>query len=220
MTNTATALETDQTLYSRAQLQQLAQQHISTIAQIKPEQELVVQAIELDARIPERYCSQPLQLETNNEPPFNRQVTVQLKCNSPALWTQYVHVRIEKLSPIVVANGHIAPGQIINEQDVSVEYRPQHFVRPRYVEQPQDVIGSRSKRSIRSGLPINTGQLCMVCKGDNVTIIATINGLMIKTTGEALEDGAMGENIRVRNRKSGRLINAQVTAVETVSVNI
>ncbi|WP_105190550.1 flagellar basal body P-ring formation chaperone FlgA [Pseudoalteromonas sp. T1lg48] len=206
--------------YSRERLQALAEQHIIALAQIKPQQELQVQAIELDARIASRSCAQPPELSTASEPPFNRQVTVQLKCPEPALWTQYVHVRIDKLSPIVVANSHIARGQIIAATDVSTELRPQHFVRARYVESPDVVIGSRSKRTIRQGLPINLNQLCMVCKGDSVTIVAKVNGLTIKTSGEALEDGGLGENIRVRNRKSGRLISAQVTAVETVAVNI
>ncbi|WP_105254920.1 flagellar basal body P-ring formation chaperone FlgA [Pseudoalteromonas sp. T1lg75] len=206
--------------YSRERLQALAEQHIIALAQIKPQQELQVKAIDLDARIGSRHCAQEPELSTASEPPFNRQVTVQLKCPEPALWTQYVHVRIDKLSPIVVANSHIARGQIIAATDVSTELRPQHFVRARYVEAPDLVIGSRSKRTIRQGLPINLNQLCMVCKGDSVTIVAKINGLTIKTSGEALEDGGLGENIRVRNRKSGRLLSAQVTAVETVAVNI
>ena len=120
----------------------------------------------------------------------------------------------------MVANDHIARGQIISADDLTTEQRPQHFVRARYIEQPEVIVGSRSKRSIRRGLPISMNQLCMVCKGDNVSIIARFNGLTIKTSGEALEDGGVGDNIRVRNVKSGRLINAKVTAVETVAVNI
>ena len=220
MGTAATAQSREQTQYSREQLQTLAEQHIQALAKIQPSQQLNVKAVDLDARIPERFCDQAPDIHTATAPPFNRQVTVQLKCNSPALWTQYVHVRIEKLSPVVIAKEHIARGQVIDADSVTVALRAQHFVRAQYVDEPELIVGSRSKRSIRQGLPINANQLCMVCKGDNVNIMATINGLTIKTTGEALEDGAIGENVRVRNRKSGRLVNAQVVAVETVSVNI
>ncbi|WP_462157607.1 flagellar basal body P-ring formation chaperone FlgA [Pseudoalteromonas sp. GB56] len=210
----------ENTLYDHERLQTLAEQHISNIAKILPDQQLQVHAVDLDSRIPERYCEQLPEMVAATSPPFNRQVAVQLKCNSPAVWTQYVHVRIEKLSPIVVAKENIGRGQLIDAQSVTVAMRPQHFVRAQYVEEPELIVGSRSKRSIRQGSPINANQLCMVCKGDNVNIIATINGLTIKTSGEALEDGAIGDNVRVRNVKSGRQVNAQVTAVETVTVNI
>ena len=198
----------------------VAQDFIQAQAQIDDTQQLSVSAVPLDSRIPTRQCAQPLQTSTNKAPPFNRQVTVELKCQSPQKWNQYVHVRVEKLSPVIVASEHIARGQIISKSDLTTEMRPEHFVRARYVEDPALVVGSRSKRTIRSGLPISLNQLCMVCKGDYVNIMASYNGLQIKTTGEALEDGSKGEHIRVRNKKSGRLISAKVEAVETVSVNI
>lgn len=220
LSSVAMARTGENTLYDHARLQTLAEQYISTLEKIQPDQELQVQAVDLDARIPERYCEQQPELVAATPPPFNRQVAVQLKCNSPALWTQYVHVRIEKLSPVVIAKENIGRGQLIDAQSVTIAMRPQHIVRAQYVEEPQLIVGSRSKRSIRQGSPINANQLCMVCKGDNVNIIATVNGLTIKTTGEALEDGTIGDNVRVRNIKSGRQVNAQVTAVETVTVNI
>lgn len=220
ISSTAEANNGQQQRYDRHALQTLAEQYITDQAHIQPDQELQVQAMDLDARIGPRECAVTPQASTASAPPFNRQVTVKLKCPSPALWSQYVHVRISKLSTIVVANDHIARGQIISADDLTTEQRPQHFVRARYIEQPEVIVGSRSKRSIRRGLPISMNQLCMVCKGDNVSIIARFNGLTIKTSGEALEDGGVGDNIRVRNVKSGRLINAKVTAVETVAVNI
>ena len=60
----------------------------------------------------------------------------------------------------------------------------------------------------------------MVCKGDNVTIYAKTRTLTIKTTGVALQDGNVGEQIRVRNQKSGKTISARVKDVESVEVNI
>ena len=60
----------------------------------------------------------------------------------------------------------------------------------------------------------------MVCKGDNVTIYASLRGLRIKTTGIALEDGTLDELVRVKNKKSGKVLNARVDGVESVQVNI
>jgi flagella basal body P-ring formation protein FlgA len=82
------------------------------------------------------------------------------------------------------------------------------------------LIGSRSKRNIRSGMPVLLNQICMVCKGDAVNIYATIKGLRIKTTGIALEDGTLGEQVQIKNKKSGKILNARVDGVESVQVNI
>jgi flagella basal body P-ring formation protein FlgA len=36
----------------------------------------------------------------------------------------------------------------------------------------------------------------------------------------ALEDGTLGEQIQVKNKKSGKVLNARVDGVESVQVNI
>ena len=81
--------------------------------------------------------------------------------------------------------------------------KPKHFVRPQYLQEKELLVGSRSKRNIRSGFPVSMNQICMVCKGDNVTIFANIKGLAIKTSGIALEDGTLGEQVRVNKQKIG-----------------
>ena len=63
-------------------------------------------------------------------------------------------------------------------------------------------------------------QVCRVCKGENVTCYASLRGLRIKTTGIALEDGTLDELVRVKNKKSGKVLNARVDGVESVQVNI
>jgi len=56
--------------------------------------------------------------------------------------------------------------------------------------------------------------------GDSVNIYANLRGLRIKTTGIALEDGTLGEQIQIKNKKSGKVLNARVDGVESVQVNI
>ena len=98
--------------------------------------------------------------------------------------------------------------------------RPAHFIRVQYLDDPAQLIGSRSKRNIREGMPVLLNQICMVCKGDSVNIFANIKGLRVKTTGVALEDGTLGEQVRVENKKTGKVLNARVDGVESVQVNI
>jgi len=206
-------------VYNHQQLQQIAIDFISeqiTDLDSTPQ----VSALPLDSRIPDRPCQLPLSKTVPTEPPFNRQVTVQLKCEDLNSWTQYVHVRIIELEPVVVVKTNLTRGEVIKAEHLRLEMKPKQFIRTQYIQDESVLIGSRSKRNIRSGLPIVMSHICMVCKGDNVTIIAAIRGLRIKTTGVALEDGTLDELVRVKNKKSGKVLNARVDGVESVQVNI
>jgi len=177
-------------------------------------------ALPLDSRIPDRICKSPLELTSASEPPFNRQVTIQAKCQDEQAWAQYVHVRVVEMAPVVVANANLARGEVITKSHLSIQMKPSHFVRVQYLDNPDMLIGSRSKRNIRSGMPVLLNQICMVCKGDSVNIYANLRGLRIKTTGIALEDGTLGEQVQIKNKKSGKILNARVDGVESVQVNI
>ena len=168
----------------------------------------------------ERACDRPLSFSTNTTPPFNRQVTVKVKCDDISGWTQFVHVRIEELHPVIVTTQAINKGELVTSESISIEFKPKHFVRASNLDTKQYLVGSRSKRVIRAGTAIGLHHVCMVCKGDNVTIYAKTRTLTIKTTGIALQDGNVGEQIRVKNQKSGKTISARVKDVESVEVNI
>ena len=213
----ATQLQAE--VYNNEQLQQLA---VDFVSEHMPDLNTTPQisALPLDSRIPDRLCESPLNKELPTEPPFNRQVTVQLKCQDINSWTQYVHVRIIELEPVVVVTTSLTRGEVIRAEHLRLEMKPKQFVRTQYVQDESILIGSRSKRNLRGGTPIVMSQVCMVCKGDNVTIYASLRGLRIKTTGIALEDGTLDELVRVKNKKSGKVLNARVDGVESVQVNI
>ncbi|MCT7656635.1 flagellar basal body P-ring formation chaperone FlgA [Oceanimonas sp. NS1] len=73
---------------------------------------------------------------------------------------------------------------------------------------------------MRPGRPILASQLCVVCKGDRVTIVAQSGGLSIRTDGTAEEDGTFNERIRIRNTRSGREIQARISEAGVVTVGL
>ncbi|MCF6434659.1 flagellar basal body P-ring formation chaperone FlgA [Pseudoalteromonas sp. MMG022] len=206
--------------YNNQALEEAARTYIADLIAMKPDSKLQISAIPLDARLPTRYCEQPIDISTNASPPFNRQVTVQLKCDDLSGWTQYVHIRVEELFPVIVSNALISKGELLTEEHLKLEYRAKHFVRASYIDDKNLLIGSRSKRTLREGMPIGMHQICMVCKGDIVSIYAKTATLTIKTTGIALQDGNIGEQIQVKNQKSGKILSARVKDVDSVEVNI
>ena len=206
--------------YTKEKLEELAVSYIHEQLDPTDADDKQLSALSLDNRIPDRSCDSVPLFTTPTEQPFNRQITVQIKCDDLNSWSQYVHVRMVELSPVVIASENLSRGEVIEAEDLSIIMKPKHFVRAQYLQSKELLIGSRSKRNIRSGYPVALNQICMVCKGDNVSIFATIRGLKIKTSGLALEDGTLGEQVKVKNAKSGKVINARVDAVESVQVII
>ena len=206
--------------YSTKELEALAQNFIASQTITKPDVKTKFSTVPLDTRTPKKTCAQAPQLSTAAKPPFNRQVTVRVRCHEVPSWTQFVHVRINEMYPVIVTTQLISKGQLLAKEHLKVEYRPKQFIRAAFIEDLSLLIGSRSKRTLREGMPVGTHQVCMVCKGDRVTIFAKTRSLTIKTSGTALQDGNLGEQIRVKNQKSGKTVSARVKDVESVEVNI
>ena len=207
--------------FSSTQLQEAAESFITKQVHKKDNSQLMVKALPIDSRINARQCEDPLSLSTPATPPFNRQVTVKIQCSSASSrWTLFTHVRIEELFPVVISTQSINKGELISADHLAIEYKAKHFIRANNLQSFSSLLGSRAKRIIREGTSISLPQICMVCKGDMVTIYAKTRTLTIKTSGQALQDGNVGEQIRVKNQKSGKTISARVKDVESVEVNI
>jgi len=65
---------------------------------------------------------------------------------------------------------------------------------------------------------VHLEQAEVVRKGDHVVISASSGALQVKMPGEALSNGGMSEQIRVKNLNSNRVIKARVTAPGQVEV--
>ncbi|AZZ97384.1 flagellar basal body P-ring formation chaperone FlgA [Pseudoalteromonas sp. R3] len=189
-------------------------------APTQAEEQQQVSALPLDTRLPQRQCQRPLQVSSKSSPPFNRQVTVMVRCEDLESWVQFVHVKIETLLPVIVSTRMLDKGVLLTADDLTIEMRPKHFVRAANIDNMTLLIGSKTKRRIQQGKPISMFQICMICKGDNVTILASDGTLMIKTSGIALQDGNLGEQIRVKNARSGKTVLARVKDVDSVAVKI
>jgi flagella basal body P-ring formation protein FlgA len=177
----------------------------------------------LDSRLSPPPCLPPILAELASDREIGRNNTVKISCNSPALdypWQVYLSVRAEILFPVVVAKKVLSPGTVIFSDKMQIAYVEQYSLRGQYFSDVSKLSGIRVKRRVAKDAPILSGNLCFVCKGDPVSIFAKTAGLEIKTSGEALSDGNIGETIRVKNRSSSRELDAQVTGIGEVEVRM
>jgi flagella basal body P-ring formation protein FlgA len=149
-----------------------------------------------------------------------RNVNVKIVCNDPTPWQLYIPVKVSQTIPVLVATTVLVKGTVIDESNTIVEYRRINSIRGENLSNIASVAGGRLKRRLSKGGIVSPRNICLVCKGETVTIIATSNDFTIKTSGLALSDGSIGEQVRVKNSRSGRTISARVQSINKVLINL
>ena len=105
--------------------------------------------------------------------------------------------------------------------DVQLSERDVSSLRQGYILNLDHVVGKKTTRPLQPNRVISVNALkaaAAVDKGDAVVISARGKSISVRMPGIALEDGAIGQQIRVRNTRSQRIVHARVTAPGQVEV--
>ena len=179
----------------------------------------VIEPASIDSRIIIKPCSIPL---TANIPDnySSRNVNVKISCDSSKPWHIFLPVKVTTTVPVLATKFKINKGTLLDKSNIGVEWRELSRIRSEILDDIDLIIGARSKRTLSQGAIITKRAICVVCKNENVTIIAKSEDFMIKTAGVALKSATFGEQVKVKNIRSGRTINAQVNAINQVVINL
>lgn len=123
---------------------------------------------------------------------------------------------------VVVARNTIRNGQTISHRDVALQWRPVSKIHQYYLSDINDVIGLEATNIIRNDGVVNDQHLrepLMVRKKDTVLLRYRINFMELTTKAKALQDGRLGDYIRVKNVKSGREVEGRITQAGVVSAS-
>lgn len=166
-------------------------------------------------------CSEALQLTRLDDGNglLERQ-RLQLSCTDVESWQVVSLVTPSVLLPVLVASTVTERGKPLQAQQF--ELQPQDIAKlPRgFYQDADEVAGQIAKRRIRSGqvlTPALVAPALLVKRGQNVNMIARHGDIEASTAGLALEDGQMGQLIRVRNIASDTVIRAKVKAKGVVA---
>lgn len=177
----------------------------------------------VDQRMLPAQCVSPLKVELASDREISRNNTVKVSCNTADLaypWQIFISVRVDILFPVVVAIDPLAPGELIRPNQIELRYVDQNSLRGMQFSDTTQLSGVRVKRRVAKNSPIFANNLCFVCKNDPVSIYVHSNHFVLKTVGEALQDGNIGESIRVKNTSSNKELDATVTAIGAVEVRM
>jgi len=131
--------------------------------------------------------------------------------------------RVHRMLDLPVLSRAVAPGEAIAARDIETIAVRGDRLSQTFVGDAVDLIGKTPKRSIRPGEPVRPSDLqtvVVIRKGELVTIVLQDAALFLTVQGRALEDGAQGQAIHVSNTRSGKLLDATVTAPGTVALSL
>lgn len=110
----------------------------------------------------------------------------------------------------------IYAGDVIKETMLRLQTYPETFkARAAVIDAPLAMVGRTAKRMLLPGEPVPVNAVDdprLVSRGAPTQIVFEENGLFITTVGSPLQNGGLGELIRVRNADTGRIILGTVMA--------
>ncbi|HBO58375.1 MAG TPA: flagella basal body P-ring formation protein FlgA [Alphaproteobacteria bacterium] len=116
----------------------------------------------------------------------------------------------------------LTAGQIVTEADVFMKKTPQERARRLKIAALGDLIGKEIKRPVRAGQPLDDSDVRvrpMITKGKAVTLSFVKGGIMLSAQGKALENGGLGDTVRVMNTQSKSVVQGTVTSPDTITIN-
>ena len=201
-----------------------------------------IQLLPLDPRVRVRPC----QSAWNLDQPFAQQTdTVRARCSQPN-WQVFVRVTLPAGTPpapsaaaparpnaapapapvaesrtVVVATGLLQRGTRIQPEQVEIADREARLLSGVVIERIEDVLHAEVVRDIPAGTVLRGSDIrpaWLVRKGQLVQLTWSPSpGFQITARVESLENGRMGEPVRLKNRDSGRIISGVVTGLGTAA---
>jgi flagella basal body P-ring formation protein FlgA len=196
-----------------------------------------VEVLPIDARIKVQDCTLPLTLDL----PFASRESVRVRCAQPA-WQLYL--RVQTAAPpaapaapaalatpqaaaapaaektTVVARQLIQRGSLLQPAMLEEVKRPALGLDPQAVSSLKDLLYSEATRDLTAGQVLRSSDVrraVLVKQGQSALMsVGQDKGFQITVRVEALQDGRMGEQIRLKNPDSGRLLTGTVTGPNAV----
>ncbi|ENG7521699.1 flagellar basal body P-ring formation protein FlgA [Vibrio harveyi] len=199
------------------QIRTAAEQHILSTVEHPAGGKLTVNAANIDPRIKATDCPEPLETSASSTSSTRSNINVLVECLADN-WKVYVPVRISASVPMIVSTRQLGRGEIISASDVTTSMIELQRFRKDGFTNFEQVVGAKLKRNVRLGDVVERNDVCVVCRNEKVTIRAVKGGMTITTQGTALQDGSSGDQVRVKNDKSQRIIEGIVTGIAEITI--
>ena len=199
-------------------LEQAVTTHLER-SEIQARHGIEIQQIDPRLRLPA--CDQPLSASLESPAQPIGRVTVRVRCAGSSPWTVFVPGQVHIYRHVVVVNRPLKRKAILSPADLVLVERDIGLLNQGFLTAREQAAGKKLTRPVLPDQVLTAAHLEqaeVIHKGDQVVITARSASVSVRMPGEALSDGATGEQIRVRNQRSERVIKARVTGPGQVEV--
>ena len=184
---------------------------------------IYIKADNLDGRLRLEKCLQPLEVFLPSGVGSSNRVTAGVRCSRGTQWTIYLALNIESEVSALVLNKALARGAAITAQDVSPQVQRIQGLASNAIRSMDELARQRLKRDLPSGTVLSPAMLqpeMLIKRGQQVTVVATVAGIEVRTTAVALSDGVASSRIRVKNLNSAKVVEGLVDSNSVVRVEL
>jgi flagella basal body P-ring formation protein FlgA len=206
----------------RQAAQEIAEQSVGIELETTDASTASVSVGQVDPRLRLPQCDQPLEGFLPSATTARTNLTVGVRCNGAMPWTVYVPVKVTMMRPVVVLTRPVGRGAVLTEQDVVVDVRNVGSATA-YIDNTAAVVGKVMMRPGSAGQTLNPSHIAnssAIKRGQQVTVVANTGGIVVRMSGTAMTDAAIGERLKVKNSSSARVIEGTVLADGSVDVSL
>jgi flagella basal body P-ring formation protein FlgA len=149
--------------------------------------------------------------------------TIGVRCTGNTPWVVYVPTTVRVFDKVLITTRPLNRGTVLTAADFRAEERDLTTLTTGFVTDPLQAAGKQVRQIIPAGSVLNPTLLVgqkLVKRGDFVAILANTSGLEVRMRGQAMDDGAVGDRIKVRNPLNKKVIDGIVTTNGHVRVEM
>ncbi len=120
---------------------------------------------------------------------------------------------------VLVSNRNVRRGEVLQAEMLDLEERDITLQKDGYFLDFADLEGGRAKRSIGANRVVtqrHVEPVPVILRGEEITLVLETQHVRLTTRGKAMQDGGIGQKIRVRNVDSRKMLYGEVIDAQTV----
>ncbi len=129
--------------------------------------------------------------------------------------------RYEEAILLPVLSRKIQKGETIKEGDIEIVEHPKRFEDRNIVLKKEDLIGKVIKNNVSAKNPVPIRSIdkpLMVKKSSSVSMVYRAPSIEILAKGTAMQDGALGDMVSIKNVSSGAIVHGKVVSDNQVII--
>jgi flagella basal body P-ring formation protein FlgA len=148
--------------------------------------------------------------------------SIKVTCTVRSSWSLMLNADIQIFRDVVVLRDHIGRGDRVMASSLTLHKRNIADLQRGYFTSFEQVTNNISKRSLKAGTAINPSMIdlpIIVKRGQSVTLKVDRASFSVDMKGLALKKGRQGDNIKVKNSSSGKVLYGTIISSGVVLID-